>query len=79
MNFTDKFKGNVQSTNSGGGNISFLKSIKGKLMLFFLLVGLIPALVIGLISYNSGANSIKSETYDKLDFVQKIKAGQIEN
>ncbi len=41
-------------------------------ILFFLLVGLIPALVIGLISYNSGANSIKDEAYDKLDAVQKV-------
>ncbi len=59
--------------------ISFFKSIKGKLILFFVLVGALPALAIGIISYTTASNSMKEEAFAKLDAVQGIKAQQITN
>lgn len=59
--------------------INFFKSIKGKLILFFVLVGALPALAIGIISYTTASNSMKEEAFAKLDAVQGIKAQQITN
>ncbi len=58
--------------------INFIRSIKGKLILFFVLVGALPALIIGLITYNSGAGAIKEESFAKLEAVKQIKQNQVE-
>ncbi len=47
-------------------SISFFRSLKGKLILFFILVGLIPAVVVGVISYTTASSSMKEEAFGKL-------------
>jgi len=59
--------------------ISFIRSIKGQLMIFFLLVAIIPMLLVGGILYNRAEVALESEASDKLVAVRNIKANQIEN
>ena len=60
-------------------SISFFRSLKGKLILFFILVGAIPALVIGAIGYSTSSSSMKEEAFAKLEAIHMIKASQIES
>ena len=60
-------------------DISFFRSLKGKLILFFVLVGLIPALIVGVISYTTASGSMKTQAFNSLEAVQTIKAQQISN
>ncbi len=59
--------------------ISFFKSIKGKLILFFVLVGAIPALIVGIISYSTSSSSMRTAEFNKLEAIRSIKKTQIEN
>ena len=59
-------------------SISFFRSLKGKLILFFVLVGLIPAVLVGVISYVTASGSMRDEAFNKMEAVQEIKRAQIE-
>ncbi|MEE8374201.1 MAG: hypothetical protein V3R87_10815, partial [Dehalococcoidia bacterium] len=58
--------------------INFIRSIKGKLILFFVLVGALPALIVGIISYTSASTAITDGEYAKLTAIRDIKKSQIE-
>jgi len=60
-------------------NVSFFRSLKGKLMIFFVIVGVLPALIIGLVSYTKASGSMSDEAMAKLQAMQANKKAQIEN
>ena len=51
--------------------------LSGKLVLYFLLVGLLPFIVIAVISLNNSSQSIKELSFDKLEAIKTIKKNQI--
>ncbi|WP_133405269.1 methyl-accepting chemotaxis protein [Parashewanella tropica] len=51
--------------------------LKTKLLSFSLLLGLLPALIIGVISIITANQSLKSQTYHQLEAVRSIKANQV--
>ena len=50
----------------------FFYSLKGKLIVFALLVGIIPAIIIGTISYFVSGDSMKTATVEKLEVANKL-------
>ncbi len=59
--------------------VNFFYSLRGKLILFFLGVALIPLLVVGIVAFLQAQNALQTEAINKLVAVRDIKAGQIEN
>ncbi|GEM_PF-2067215 len=59
--------------------VSFIHSIKGQMVIFFLTVSLIPLLLVGLLLYNQANTALKSEATNKLVIIRDIKAKQIED
>ncbi len=57
--------------------LSFFRSLKGKLMLLFLMVLLLPVLSIGLLIYHQVSPALKIEVINKLMAVRDLKANQI--
>lgn len=53
-------------------------SLKVKLIVLFLLVGLVPMGIIGLLSYNSAQGEIENEAYMKLDLFADIADDQLD-
>ncbi len=53
-------------------------SLLGKLILAFLVLGVVPAATVGMISYQKAADSLTSESFQKLEAVRGIKTAQIE-
>ncbi|MEE8442320.1 MAG: methyl-accepting chemotaxis protein [Dehalococcoidia bacterium] len=62
-----------------GSRIGFVQSLKGKLLLFFLIVGILPAAIVGLLSYNKASSSLETEAFAKLESVGGIKTTQVQN
>ena len=58
--------------------LPFFRSIRGKLLLWFLGLSLIPLIAIGLIAYFQAQNALQQAAYDKLEAVKTIKAIQVE-
>jgi len=56
----------------------FTGSLMGKLILAFLVLGVVPAATVGLISYQKAADSLTAESFSKLEAVRGIKTAQIE-
>ncbi len=54
-------------------------SLKNKLILSFLMAGLIPALTIGIMSYKYSANSLEMEIKEKLVAIRESKSFQIQD
>ncbi|CAA7625997.1 hypothetical protein MTBLM5_90125 [Magnetospirillum sp. LM-5] len=52
-------------------------SLGRKIMGTFLLIGLIPLAVVGVISVNKAEQALKTQAFGKLDAVRSIKSGQI--
>lgn len=50
-----------------------------KLTLSFFIIAFVSILIIGVISYNTGKNSLERESFNKLTAVREMKAGQIED
>ncbi|MEE8413125.1 MAG: methyl-accepting chemotaxis protein [Dehalococcoidales bacterium] len=75
----DKVEDKVDEGKTGQekSSISFFKSLKGKLILFFILVGLIPAVTVGVVSYTTASSSMKEEAFNKLEAVAKIKEDRV--
>ena len=59
--------------------ITFFTGLKGKLLMWFLGMTLIPLLVMGIISYQNAGVSLEHEAFEKLGAVAEIKTTQIEN
>ena len=59
--------------------ISFFRSLRGKLILLFLAISLIPSITVGLLTYTQAQNALKAEVINKLIAVRDIKAKRIEN
>ncbi|RKZ52600.1 MAG: histidine kinase [Candidatus Parabeggiatoa sp. nov. 3] len=60
-------------------HISFFHSLRGKLLLLFLAVSLIPLITVGILTYTQARNALKDEVINKLIAVRDIKAHRIEN
>ncbi|MBF0105601.1 MAG: methyl-accepting chemotaxis protein [Deltaproteobacteria bacterium] len=56
---------------------SFLHTLKGKLILWFLGISLVPILGLSIISYISSSHNIKENIFNELTAVRDIKAQQI--
>jgi methyl-accepting chemotaxis protein len=70
----------VQASNDQIGNrIAFIYSLRGKLILLFLAVSLIPLLVAGLVTYNQARSALETDATNTLVAIRDIKAGQIES
>lgn len=54
-------------------------SLKNKILLAFLSVGLIPLISIGVYSYIKSSNSLQSEALAKLEAINNLKAKSVEN
>lgn len=50
-----------------------------KLLLAFLLVGMIPLLLIGWLSLNRSSEALSEQTYNQLEAIREIKKGQLDN
>ncbi len=59
--------------------LSFFRSMRGKLILLFLAVSLIPLIAVGILAYTQAQNALEVEATNKLIAVRDIKAGQIES
>ncbi len=59
-------------------NITFLRSIQGQLIAWFLILSLIPLAVIGVTSYLSAQNALQSSIHDELESVAKFKSLEVE-
>lgn len=59
--------------------LSLNLKISGKLILAFLLIGVVAISAIGLISYTKAKASLESEQFNKLTAVREIKGAQIED
>jgi len=59
--------------------ISFFHSLRGKLLLLFLAVSLIPLVTVSILTYTQARNALKNEVINKLIAVRDIKAHRIEN
>jgi len=55
------------------------KSIRSKLTLWFVIIGLAPLLIGILITYHQQVRSIEQETFDKLIAIRNLKVQQLEN
>ena len=65
--------------NKSQTKISFIRSLRGKLLLFFLAVSLVPLLINSLILYRQVANKLESEAFNKLNATQQIKLNQVDD
>ena len=59
--------------------ISFIYSMKGRLLMFFLAVSIIPMAIVGFLLYNRAETALEAEASAKLVAVRDIKANQIED
>ncbi|MEJ8554565.1 methyl-accepting chemotaxis protein [Tepidibacter sp. Z1-5] len=57
----------------------FIKSLKGKLIIYFLLLAIIPAVIIGELSYYNSEKSLQKEAAAQLTFIRDTKKKEIEN
>jgi CheY-like chemotaxis protein/HAMP domain-containing protein len=53
------------------------KSIKTRLMVWFLLVALLPLFIVSIVIYNQRSEFIRSEVFDKLQAIRDLKVGQV--
>ncbi|MBD3331866.1 methyl-accepting chemotaxis protein, partial [candidate division GN15 bacterium] len=53
--------------------------INTKLIAVFLLIGILPAGIIGLISVNNSSNALEEKAFDQLVSLRDVKKGQVEN
>jgi PAS domain S-box-containing protein len=60
-------------------SLHFFQSIKGKLLLLFLAVSLIPLITVGRLTYTQARDALENEVVNKLIAVRDIKAQRIEN
>jgi methyl-accepting chemotaxis protein len=54
-----------------------VKSLKGRLMLFFLIIALVPVAILGYLSYYTAKSSLESAEIHSLDLVRDFKANQV--
>ncbi|MBN1450762.1 MAG: HAMP domain-containing protein [Anaerolineales bacterium] len=59
--------------------LSFFRSMRGELLLYFLPLSLIPLIVISLLAYTQARNALQQAAGDKLEAVRAIKKYQIES
>lgn len=59
--------------------ISFFQSIRGKLLLWFLGIALVPLIAIGVIAYMQSQAALEQAAYEKLEAVEDLKGNQITN
>ena len=58
-------------------NISFFHSIRGKLILFFLGISMIPLLTVSILSYLQSQNALREKTIEQLDEAAKNNSANI--
>ncbi len=63
----------------GDRRVQFFRSIQGQVMLWMLMLGLIPLLVMGIISYGTAQNALHETTQAQLKALVTNKTSQIEN
>ncbi len=56
----------------------FTKTLKGKLILYFLILSIIPAGIIGILSYENSKKSLQENATDQLRFIRDTKKKEIE-
>jgi len=56
---------------------SFYQGLKGKLIIFFLLVGLVPLGIVAIVTEQLAENALNKETFNKLDAVHNNKKNQV--
>ncbi|MDM8569503.1 hypothetical protein QUF50_08365, partial [Thiotrichales bacterium HSG1] len=69
----------MDTSSSSETNISFLYSLRGKLILLFLAMSLIPLIIVGTLVYTQAKNALQVEITSKLVALRDIKAKQITN
>lgn len=69
---------NDQEKNAKNGNLSFFRSLRGKLSIWFIALTLIPVVIVGIIAYLNAQTALEASTYSRLEAVQVIKKDQIE-
>lgn len=58
---------------------NFIKSLKARLIICFLVLAIIPAVIIGELSYYNSEKSLQKEATDQLTFIRDTKKKDIEN
>lgn len=61
------------------GRISFIHSLQGKLLMFFLGLSLLPLLIISLLAYWEGQQALSTRASDELERLAQISAKSIDN
>lgn len=59
--------------------ISFFRSLRGKLLLWFLAVSIIPLFILGLIAFFSAENALINEAEQELEAISALKVEEIEH
>ncbi len=67
---------NILSSSQFGSEtrLSFFRSLRGKLILLFLAISLIPLIIVGMLAYTHAKSALKTEMINKLVAVRDIKA-----
>ncbi|HET89199.1 MAG TPA: HAMP domain-containing protein [Chloroflexi bacterium] len=60
------------------GKLLFIHSIRGKLLLAFLALALIPLIIVGSVAYSRARAGLEEAAYEKLQAVRAIKQAQVE-
>ncbi|GEM_PF-594202 len=58
--------------------VTFFRSMRGKLILWFLLLALIPLSVVGGLAYWQAQNALRQAAFDKLEAIRTIKSNQLQ-
>lgn len=59
--------------------INFIKGLKSKLIIYFLIISIIPAAIIAGLSYNSSKKALQQEAFDQLTTIRDAKKKDIED
>ena len=62
----------------GGGQITFMQSLKGKLLLYFLLLSLIPMIGVGLLAFTQSQSALQHAAYNELSSMATVQAKVLE-
>lgn len=59
--------------------INLIKGLKAKLIIYFMIISIIPAVIIGVLGYNTSKESLQQNASDQLTFVRDTKKTEIED
>jgi len=62
----------------GGGRITFMQSLKGKLLLYFLLLSLIPMIAIGVLAFVQSQTALQEDAQEQLERMVQVQGQVVE-